>query len=166
MTTSKKGFGIIESMVSLSIAAVILLAFLTLVINTVKASRLYSTELKASLYLAEAIEAAKDLEISTDWSVIPDWDAVFAACSPECYPEISSNKWQFSSGSETLETEFTRIVTIEGVCRDSVTFPNNIVDCGEPIAVDDPDTKQVIAEVSWFNGYGNRTLNLETYVYK
>ena len=151
-----KAFGMIEVLISLAIASIVLLTFTSLNVYNIKISRANTTRLKANMYLQELIEVAKDLEQS-------DWDAIVnSPCSTACHPQIQGNAWILVLGAETLENSYTRSVKFEEVRRDQLAFPNTIVDSGGVI---DPDTKKSIAEISWNDGFQNRTLTLETYVY-
>ena len=157
---SQKGFALVEIIVSMAVSAMLLVSFIGLAIQTKKTSRTYTSELQARMYLAEMIEVAKDLEES-DWIEI-----VSGTCdSPAlCHPEISWGAWILVANTEILDNgTFTRSLTIKEVRRDTLTFPNVIVEIG---GVVDPDTKKVAATVSWNDGYQDRTLDLETYVYK
>ena len=155
---NQKAFGMIEVLVSLAIASIVLLTFTSLNVYNIKVSRANITKLKASMYLQELIEAAKDLEQS-------DWDAIVnSPCSTACHPQIQGDAWVLVSGDESLDNNtYTRSVKFEEVHRDQLAFPNIIVDSGGVI---DPNTKKSIAEISWNDGFQDRTLTLETYVYK
>ena len=152
-----KAFGMIEVLISLAIASIILLTFTSLNIYNIKVSRANITRLKAGMYLQELIEVAKDLEQS-------DWDAIVnSPCPTACHPEIQGNAWVLVSGAETLDNNiYTRSVKFEEVRRDQLAFPNIIVASGGVI---DLNTKKSIAEISWNDGFQDRTLTLETYVY-
>lgn len=155
-----KGFALVEAMVGMAISAVLLVSFTALAIESRKAGWTYTHELRARMYLAEAIESAKDLEVS-NWGQIISPDCAY----PEkCHPEILSDAWILEAGEEMLDNEiFTRSLSVHEVRRNMLTFPNEIVATG---GVLDPDTKKVKGIISWSDAYGNRILELETYVYK
>ena len=156
----KNGFAILEIVVSIAVSAMLLVSFMTLAIQTKKVGRTYTSELQAQLYLAEIIESAKDLEKS-NWNEIADGSCGSPAI---CRPEISAGLWIFETGSEALDNgTFTRSLSVFEVQRNTLTFPNEIVESG---GVVDPDTKKIIGAIYWNDGYNDRVLNLETYVYK
>ncbi len=154
-----RAFGMIEALIGISVASVILVAFTTLNVHNIKISRANTNELRASMYLQEMIEAAKDLEQS-------DWEAIVnSSCfSPLiCHPEIQGGNWVFVSGSESLDDDvFVRSLSIEDVHRNQLIFPNEIVSIGGEV---DPNTKKIITTITWNNSFQSKTLLLETYVY-
>lgn len=152
-----KGFGLIEATISMSIAAVLVVVFTALIIQTVQISRTNADRLRATLYLRELSEVAKDLEQS-------NWDLLASATSTcafpsVCHPEVSGNIWVVASSTESLDGgAYVRSFTVEDVYRDQLTFPNSIV---ETPGVLDPGTKKVTGTVVWAGG----TMELEAYVY-
>lgn len=152
---SKKGegFALIEALVSIAIIAILLIAFEVLISHAIKVNRINRYELKASLYLQEAIEAVKDLERS-------NWEAL--TCVNYCYPNINGGDWELLAGQELLESgAYTRFLSVEDVCRNE---DNEIVDelCSDP----DLNTKKVVANINWNDSFRDRNLTLETYVYQ
>lgn len=149
----KDGFAIIEVLVSIVIIAILLITFEVLISHAIKVNRVNRYELKASLYLQEAIEVAKDLERS-------DWEAL--TCLTNCYPNVNSGVWELLAGQESLESgAYTRFLSIEDVCRNG---DDEIVEgpCADP----DPDTKKIVANINWNDSFRDRNLTLETYVYQ
>ena len=157
----KSGFSIIEAVVGVAISAVILVTFLTLVVASRQISRSNAEELKAALYLREAVEVARDLEVS-DWAELEN----IVCVSPlPCHPESSGGVWTFTSGAETLEGIYARTISVSPVYRDKPAddYPNEIV---ETPGILDPDTKKITAAISWTGQWGGKQRQLETYVYK
>ena len=153
-----KGFSILEVTISTAISAVLLITFLTLIFESKKAGASGKDDLKALLYLREAIEVSKDLE-AANWAEMENPLCAFPA---KCHPEISAGAWILVPGEEILESRFTRSVTFLPVYRSSAGFPNENVSAP---GVLDPKTKKVSASVSWDSRYGNKSVNLEDYVY-
>lgn len=147
----------IEVMIGMGIAAVLLMGFAVLVIQSAKVSRANATELKATLYLREVIEALKDLEQS-------NWAAIVAApCAAPftCHPAAISNAWTLTAGEEALnDGTYTREFSTELVYRDAATG-----DIVELPGLLDPNTLKVSATIRWHNGITDRQMILETYVY-
>jgi len=155
----KEGFALIEIMVSTAAGILILVSFLTLAMQAKKISRINSEKLRATLYLREAIEIAKDLEIS-NWSELSE-----PACAAPltCHPEIVAGAWQLLANEETLDNGFfRRSLSVFPVYRNRLEFPNEIVTTG---GVLDPDTKKVRTDISWTDEFGAKTMNLEIYVH-
>lgn len=150
-----KGFSIIETIISMSIASILLVVFTGLTISAVDMGRTNASQFRASMYLRELNEIAKDLEQS-NWDLLASATSSCAAPSI-CHPEVSGNAWTVSAGSETLDGVYTRSLTVEPVYRDQLTFPNSIV----PIGIFDPDTKKVIGTITW----DGNSMTLETYIY-
>lgn len=147
-------------MVSLGIASVLLVAFLTIIIKTEGVARLTVDMLRAEFYLTEAVEAAKDLERS-NWSALTAAAGTCSIATP-CHLEPLSGAWQIIPGSETLDAGYyTREFIVDAVCRDAST--NDIADCSAGIP--DPDTKKISAAVSWTDSIGPHNRDIEAYVY-
>ncbi len=157
----QEGFAIVETLISIAIIGILLIGFEILISQAIKVNRVNRTELKASLYLQETIEIAKDLELS-DWDLL-----VGSSCTSSnvCHPIDGGGAWSLANGLEYLDSgDYVRDIYIEDVCRDGSDFPNNIIDC--PGLFNDPNTKKVVATVQWNDSYRPRSLSLETYIYK
>ena len=156
-----KGFGIVEALIGITIAALLLSAFTTLIWQTIKINNANAKDFKATMYLQELIEISRDLEqTSAGWQTLAN-----TSCnsSSPCYPVVSGSDWTLVSdpSKQTLENNtYTRWLIIENVQRDPIT--NEIVTSG---GVDDPNTKKVKAEINWNNGFQDKVMKLETYVY-
>ena len=141
---NEKGFGIVEAILGVALSAILLTIFVSLLLQSVKVSYANTNELKAKMYLQELVEAAKDLEQS-------DWDEInnsSCASPPFCYFVIGpGNTWEINSGSELLENElFERSIEIESIPSEDYK-------------------KKVTAMIYWNDGYQERNLELETYLY-
>ena len=148
----KNGFALVEILVSIAIVAMLGLTLQTLIVRSVRISRINKEQLQATLYLREMAEAARDLEQS-DWASLTN-----PLCNtPEvCHFEISGGAWVLTAGSETAG-KFTRSFSVHPVYRDQTDFPNIITEMG----MEDIDTKKVVATVSW----DSRTMTLETFAH-
>ena len=154
----KNGFGLLEAIISVAIAAVLLLSLTLLTTQSAKAARSNAKTLKALIYSQELLEIAKDLERS-------GWDNEIlkpeCASPSACHPEISGGSWVLLPGAEEVEDFYTRFVTIEPVCRDAA---KKIAACDG--TNDSPETKKVTAILQWEEEGAPKELKLETYVYK
>lgn len=152
------GFVIIDAVIGVIIGTIILTAFATLILNGIKISRVNNSELKAKMYLQELIEVAKDLEQS-EWGELTDGTC---ATPTVCHVSSDDNIWNLVPGEEPLENNtYIRSLTIEDVCRNS---DKEIDTC--PSYEISTSTKKVIARITWNDGFRDRNLILETYVYK
>lgn len=154
----------IEAIIGLAVSAVLAFIFLDTLQSALRIGRANALEWQASLVLRELVEIARDVEVS-NWSAVLDPDCA----SPSlCHLDTTPGPipaWRFEAG-EIIENGIVRSLTVVDVCRDSLAFPNTIVDCGVGGAVPDPNTKKVTARVEWTGPYGDRNLELETYVYQ
>lgn len=172
-----KGFYIIEVIISSTIGLLIFTALASLIFYTIKTSRVNKSELKATMYLQEMIEVAKDLEQSEEgWAIINI--STCDSIDPEFYyPKINSDKWELvgTDGNEDILPEedkdiYDRSLKIENVERNmdesSIDYYKIIgTNCASTNPNNDPNTKKVVATISWNDGFRDRDLKLETYVY-
>jgi len=159
---NEKGFGLIEAVVGIIVALIIIVAFTALISGAIRYSSINGKQLKATLYLQEMIEAAKDLEQSTTtWQ--SNWESTtgqFCASSTPCYLDIFGTSWVINSGTSTIDGIYTRSFILEDVCRDS---NKNIDIC--PSDELSTTTKKIIAEIEWNDQLGYQHLELEAYLY-
>jgi hypothetical protein len=156
--TSAVGFMMVDVIVGIAISAVMLFAFSELLYQTIKLNSLDLASLKAQLYMNEVAEVSRELEHS-QWTQLSNGTCTL---SSPCHPEVQSGVWVLVPGAETLDGVYTRSLYIEDVYRDQLIFPNTIVLSS---GVLDPDTKKVIASVSWNASNIVQTMALETYAY-
>lgn len=136
------GFGVIEAIVGIAVGSILLVAFASLIWQTMKMSRANVRDFKAQLYLKELVEVIRDLEQS-NWQEIAN---TFCTEFSPCFPQISGGNWDLVSGSkENLEGIFERWIVIEDTA--------------------DTQTKKVTAKLEWNNGFENKNLKTEIYVY-
>lgn len=153
-----RGFGLVEIIISVGLVATFILTFSTLIMQAMKTSRANNSELKAMIYLQELIEIGEDLEQS-NWQALNDSNCQ----SPNlCHAGIQENKWILLPENEIIENNYSRSLSVENVYRNRLSFPNEITETG---GILDPNTKKVIAKISWNNGFEPRELILETYLY-
>jgi len=151
--SNNKGFSIIEAIVGITLAALLLVAFTALISQTIKINHANKSGLKATMYLQELIEIAKDLEQS-NWIELST-----TTCASGCSANIDANEWKLTNpGDQNLEN-FTRNIFVNQVCR----LSGEIVDCSVGGAEVSTNTKKVIATIKWNDGVNSSIL--ETYVY-
>lgn len=139
----------VDVMIGLFVASVIATAFLSSVVYAVQYSIEHNRKLQAEFLAVEMLEVARELETS-DWSAL-------VACGT-CHPDPSGGFWTLNSGTETIGP-FTRSLSIENVSRSA-----GAIDAAA--GIDDPNTKKVVATVTWPVRENSRELELEIYVYK
>lgn len=158
---NKNGFGLIEALFGIAMAATLILTFTTLNLDTIKVSRANVRELKALLYAKELIEVGKELEQS-NWTMITD-----SSCGGYYHPIITDDKWNLVSGEESLENNsYSRWIIIENVFRNQLSFPNKIssAGCGAG-ANNSTSTKKITATVVSKDSGRITTTTLEAYLY-
>ena len=164
----KNGFGLIEVLIGISLAAILLTAFLTLTWQTVKTSTANAKELRATIYLKELIEIAKDLE-SSNWEEIASSTCTDSINPEKYYPEatttfLGNDEWILKEGELSENGAYARSLIIENVSRDP--FQNTIATSSCVVDLnDDPKTKKITARVFWNDGFNLRESVLEAYLY-
>jgi len=173
----KKGFGLIEAIFGITIAATLIVTFTTLNLNTIKVSQANIRELKASLYAKELVEIGKDLEQSeSGWDKISDLSEG-SNCQKKFYPTVDNSDpsnpvWKINNpGIEKLDSGlYSRWIIVESVFRNQLSFPNEVSSVGCPCdcaseGVSDPDTKKITAKVLWNENGQLKNVILEAYLY-
>lgn len=130
---------VIEVLIAISIITASILATMAVAQKSVYVSRQSLHATQAAFLLEEGAEAVRILRDNA-WTNI----SVLAE-NTDYYPIFTGGTWTLSSTPTTVG-DFTRIVRIAGVERDSTT--KDIAASG----VDDPDSKMVTVEVSWMEG--------------
>ena len=172
---NQKGFGLIEAVVGIIVALIIILSFTALITRAVTYSSINGKQLKATLYLQEMVEVAKDLEqFNAGWNLL---DNSTCTSTNFFYPtQVASGtswSWNLINDKEPLENGiYTRWLTIQHVCRSTTT--NEIISSSCNSAECDPNnpaeysstTKKIIAEIEWIEAPGKTvTTTLEAYLY-
>ncbi len=160
---NSKGFALVEVVVGIGIAAFILTTFSTIALQSKKISQANMRSFRATMYLREAVEVAKDLE-QTNWAGPTGIANPLCTSSPYCHPQAAGNVWTLVSGEESLDDGmFTRTLSVSSVYRDAST---NAIDLADPpTGVPDPNTKKITSRVTWDTGFAVRTGTLEAYIY-
>jgi len=143
--SNNKGFSIVEALVGITIAALLILVFTSLIAQSIKINQANMKGVKATMYLQELIEIAKDLEQSATSTIFAPGGYSCDVCHPIV---IAPGVWDLTNipgGPETLEDTFHRSITIGNTGDDNV--------------------KMATATISWYDGFQNQTSTLETYLY-
>jgi len=142
---NKKGIAVVEILIVVGIIAITISSLLSVVVFSLKLSASVKETTTADALAQEMVEAVRNFRDGTDW----DSDGLGVLDTGNAYyPEKSGDmppRWMFTAGEETING-FVRKVVFERVSRDPGT--NNIEDVYNS-GNDDPDTRKVIATVSW-----------------
>ncbi|MFA5933461.1 MAG: hypothetical protein WCV81_04260 [Microgenomates group bacterium] len=130
----QKGQSLIELLIAIALAAVIIPGILSGLIASREGKAQEGQRLQALTYLKEEEEAVRSVR-EAGWSNI--------ASNNTYHPVQGATSWSLATGSETINSNFTRQVAISSVQRDS---SGNIVLSGGVI---DPSTKLAVYTVSW-----------------
>ena len=140
----KKGIAVVEILIVIGIIAIIVSSLLGVVVFSLKLSTSVKETTTADALAQEIVEAVRNFRDGTDW----DSDGLGVLNTGSAYyPEKSGDTppaWMFTAGEEAING-FVRKVVFADVMRDA---NDNIVESG---GTNDPDTKKVIATVSWEN---------------
>ncbi len=142
----QKGQSLIELLLTIALVSIILPALLTGFVSTRNNRVVRDQRQHATSYLNEAQEAIRAVR-ANGWSNI----------SPGTYhPVVSGSTWILTSGSELIDSNFTRQIVIEDVKRDA---NGNIAQDGTL----DPATKLITISVSWDSPFPN-SVNVKSYL--
>ncbi len=153
---NKKGFTILEIIVVIVVVVSVFAAVLSFFTLDVKTSERSRAKLVAISLCEEAIEAVRNFRDNTSWT---ENGIGILATNTNLYPVVTPSGWLFVLGSENLNN-FTRYVVLSRVSRDT---NSNIEAIYNPIN-DDPDTRKVVATVTWTDRYGPASENLTLYI--
>ena len=140
---TNKGIVMVEIIVVITVISISLLALISVSKKAVQVSRNSLNKIQASFLLEEGVEVIKIIR-DNDWDNISN-----LSFNSDYYLSFSSGSWSLSSSANLIDN-FTRIITVENVNRDS----------NDDIAVSgtiDPGTKLITVSVSWPDG--NQTIN-------
>ena len=144
----KNGFSIIEVIMSIGVASMVVLGFTYINFQNIRISQHNILSLQANLYAMEAMEVAKNMEMS-NWG---EFDKCESFPGSECYPVVKEDGgewvWEFvEDESEGVLGDFKRVVLVEDQAG---FFPS----------------KKVTTTISWRDGLGEHDITVETYVYQ
>jgi type II secretory pathway pseudopilin PulG len=138
MLRAEKGISIIELLVVIAIIVIALVSLLSTTAFSLKTSRLMKENDQAKELAQEALEAARSFRDGTTWNS----DGLGTKTLDVPYhPDNTGGNWTLVLGEEVIDG-FTRKVVFKRVFRDT---NDNIA----PAGVEDPNTKEVTATVSW-----------------
>lgn len=151
-----QGFGIIEVIVAMAIFVTMAATGVTSILHSFSINRLGNEETQAHMLAQQGIEAVRSIR-NQNWT---NMDIGNSTCGSSQNHGLATGtgSWTFSGTSQTLE-RFTRVITLENVCRDTNGF---ISSSG---TVYDPDIKFVTADVTWdFTSSRTNTVSTSTYL--
>ena len=144
------GFGLVEIVVAVGIISFTLFALLQTELVAIRLLRTEKEHLEATLLAEESLEAARSLrDESWNTNITPLSDGLIYN------PVIENGKWKLHTGTSSV---------INGKYQRSITFSTANRNSSDQIAVSgtaDPNTKKIVAIVSWGN---NSTKTLTAYI--
>jgi len=150
-----KGFSVIEIIIVIAIVAVGLINLLGVAAFSLKISAIIKQTSQADSLTKEAIEATRAFRDGTDWDS-NGLGVLNTGSSNPYYPELDAGSaWKLTPGTEIIGV-FTRKVIFERVSRDGSGDIETVYSVGN----DDPETRKIIATVSW----SNRKVEIITYL--
>jgi prepilin-type N-terminal cleavage/methylation domain-containing protein len=157
MYTTISGFGLIETIVAMSIFSIIAATGMSTVLHSYTINRLASDETEATLMAQEGIDAVRSIK-NQGWNNPFISDALANACDTGCGVTAAGGSWEFQTGADTADA-YTRTILVEDVLRDG---SGTIVTSGGTL---DPDTKKITSTVTWdFSPTRNNTVEVVTYL--
>ena len=152
-----KGFGLIETIIALSLFIIIGATGATTVLQSMSVNRLGSENTNAELYGQTGIEAVRSIK-NQGWADFFLTPAAVNNCAAGCGVTTNGNSWVFKPGDDT-NGKLNRSIKIDSVQRDE---NGTIVVSG---GTDDPDTKKISSTVNWdFTPARAKSITLSTYV--
>lgn len=146
------GFGIVEAIVAgavLIVALTSVLAALSVSLHTVKET---TRKTQAVFLLEETLEAVKHIR-DQSWNV----HIAPLTVSTEYYLDFAGGRWGVTTVNIPIGGAFTRSFRLENTLRDG---NDDIASSGTL----DPDTKKLIATVTWGGSVGITSLSATTYI--
>lgn len=152
----EKGILIVELLVVIAIISIALVTLLGTAAFSLKISVLTKQNNQAKKLAEEALEAVRSFRDGTEWDIN---GLGMLTLDVSYYPQKTSDnppKWNLVQGEETTGI-FKRKVVFKRVLRDA---NDNISSSG----VEDLNTKEVTATVSWVTSWGTRKVEISTYL--
>ncbi len=142
----QKGQSLIELLLTIALVSILFPALLTGFISTRNNRAVRDQRQLATAYLNEGQEAIRVVRVN-GWSNLS---------TGTYHPIVSGSTWILMSGSELIDSNFTRQIVIEDVNRDN---NGNIAQDGTL----DPSTKLITISVSWGSPFPN-SINAKSYL--
>jgi type II secretory pathway pseudopilin PulG len=149
---SKKGFGLIEIVVGVSLLGAVLVAIGSVAQRSLVVARLSLQETQANFLLEEGTEVMRIFR-DTSWVNISG-----LSTTTTYYLTYSSGDWATTTTLTKVDGLFTRTVNVSDVARDA---NDDIVKTGGTV---DTGTKKITVRLDWPTGYGTTTKAVEFYL--
>lgn len=154
---NQRGISVLEIVIGSAMIAVAFVSVVGVGVFSLSQSFSISRNTQAIALAQEAMEAVRNVRDQTQWN--SDGLGVLML-NVAYYPQTSSDnppRWQMIQGEEQIQG-FTRTITFTNALRDG---SGNIVEGG---GLEDPNTKRVVAAVSWSERGRTHQTTLETYL--
>ncbi|TSC78486.1 MAG: Uncharacterized protein G01um101429_759 [Parcubacteria group bacterium Gr01-1014_29] len=149
---NSRGFGIVEIIVALSVMVLALSGVVTAVGLSLRAVKETTRKTQAAYLLEETLEAVKHLR-DQSWNT----HITSLTINTEYYLDFTGGHWEVITASVPVSGIFTRSFRLENVLRDS---NDDIASTGTL----DPDTKKLIATVTWTTPTVTASESASTYI--
>lgn len=138
-TTHRKGFVILEALLSIVVLSMVVLSVVPMLSYLLKRTARSRYEPQAALLLQEAVEISYNIFVS-------DWDAY--PVDGTYHPGKSgSGKWMLFTGTQNnLETLYTRAIEVKRACRDN---DGKLIEGPVCTGTKDNDSRVITAKVTW-----------------
>ncbi len=147
-----KGFSLVEVLIACSIISISIFTIMSGASRGIQLSGLALRQVQAGFLLEEGAEAVKTIRDS-GWSNITNVTNNYLSFN------TNTNLWSLTQTPNTIDSIFTRVVSIESVNRDSSS--RDILESG---TYADSGTKKVTIIVSWNSGGVAKSKNLVFYM--
>lgn len=152
----KRGFTLIEIIVSFGIMSVVVASLFPIVSWLITRSKFLQYDAAASVLLQEGMEISYNV-------IVADWNEFLATFPDGTYhPAVDAvsipEKWTLVPGSETnLETRFERTISIAPVCRNDSSGELVTGSCGTGSTLDG-NSKMITTTVKWKEQQKDKTI--------
>ncbi|MDP2671168.1 MAG: type II secretion system protein [bacterium] len=148
----EKGFALLEILIALVVITISFLAGVSFLFFARQASSKAIQKTEAVSLAEEALEAVRNLR-DESWS----GNIEALAAGTTYYPTLSAGKWTLSTTNPSSSSTYTTTVVFSLVNRDASA---NISAVGS----NDPNTRKIVASVSWKEANTTETVALTAYV--
>ncbi len=158
---TKKGFTLIEVLISLAILAIVSASVLPVVAWLINRTHKYQYDSKAAAVLLEGVEASYNVLLAKSENG-ESWDEFSSGQRYKPTFNATTKGWDLTNGQSVEETRFTRWIEFSDVCREpgSGKRDENCLAGSEK----DNKSKTIKAYVTWSESSGDKSIKAELLV--
>lgn len=149
---NKRGFGLVEVIVAISIILLVLSSIYGVHVFYIKTVFSNINKVRATFLLEEGVEAIKLIR-DQNWENIAD-----LSVDEDHFLAFNGNFWQVTDANVFIDALFERKFSLERVRRES----SGVISSSG--ASYDEDTRKVNVTVSWFDGTATSSRSISTYI--